>query len=200
MKPVIDYYFDFISPFAYLAWQKLPGLAERYGHDVACHVVDLAALKLLAGNTGPTNRSIPLKTRYLQFDKKRWAERYGVAIVNPASWDSSLVNMGFLFAADHGAGYRYLDVCWKRVWGEGGDMGADAFLERLAQELGWDAVQFLSFVRGEEAERRYREVTRAAHEAKVFGVPTMIAGEDMWWGNDRLEFLEEHLSRQGGRR
>ena len=66
----------------------------------------------------------------------------------------------------------------------------------LADLLGWDAGEFLAFTESADAEARYRASTAAAHQRGVFGVPTMLIGEEMWWGNDRLEFLEEFLAAQ----
>jgi 2-hydroxychromene-2-carboxylate isomerase len=193
MTRVIDYWFDFVSPFAYLAWQKLPALAQRHDCDLRPHVTDLAALKLLAGNTGPSNRAIPNKTRYLQFDKKRWAARYRAPIVNPQSFDSARANRGFFYAEDKNRAADYLDACWRRIWGEGGDPTSDALLADVASALHWSASEFLAFTTSQTAQARYETATREAHEHKVFGVPTMIVAGEMYWGNDRLDFLEEHL-------
>ncbi|HUB95353.1 MAG TPA: 2-hydroxychromene-2-carboxylate isomerase [Stellaceae bacterium] len=193
MSRVIDFYFDFISPFSYLAYQRLPQLAAQYGHEVTCRVIDLAEAKRLAGNTGPTTREQPLKRRYSQMDKDRWAARYGVPIVNPKSYDPDRLNKGTFFADDHGATHRYVGFAWRLVWGEGGDMADEALLRRAARHCGWSEDEFLAFTLSSEAEARYRAATRAAHEKGVFGVPTMMIGDEMWWGNDRLEFLEAFL-------
>jgi 2-hydroxychromene-2-carboxylate isomerase len=197
MKGVIDYYFDFVSPFSYLAWQRLPSLAERHARGLHAHVVDLAALKLLSGNTGPSNRAIPNKTRYFQFDKKRWAARYGVPIINPQSFDCSRVNRGFLFAQDEGRRRDYVDMGWRKIWGEGGDPTTDELLSDIARALRWSAKEFLTFVDSSTACEQYDAATRAAHARKVFGVPTMIVDDEMFWGNDRLDFMEEYLTASG---
>src|SRR3954468_1245030 len=97
---MIDFYFDFISPFSYLAHQRLPQLAARYGYSLHYHVADLAALKRLCGNTAPRMVDMPLKLEYSRIDQRRWAERYGVPITPPAgSHDSSWVNRGGFFSA-----------------------------------------------------------------------------------------------------
>ena len=64
MADTIDFYFDFLSPFSYLAHQKIPGLAADYGRDLVYHPVDLDVLKLKGENTGPSTRQMPLKYHY----------------------------------------------------------------------------------------------------------------------------------------
>lgn len=193
MAGTIDFYFDFISPFSYLAYQRLPGLAARFGLGVTCHVLNLAEAKLLGGNTGPTSRDQPLKRRYNQKDKERWARRYGVPIENPASYGPDRLNKGKFYADDQGATHAYIAYAWRRVWGEGGDMAGEEILRDTARHCGWDVEAFLAFTRSRAADDRYEAATLAAHQRGVFGVPTMMVGDEMWWGNDRLDFLEEFL-------
>jgi 2-hydroxychromene-2-carboxylate isomerase len=195
----IEFYFDFISPFSYLASQRLPALAARFGCDVAPKVINLAQAKLLAGNTGPTSREQPLKRRYNQKDKERWARRYGVPIENPKSYGPDRLNKGVFFAEDHAAREPYIADVWRRVWGEGGDMAGDAILRDAARARGWNEREFMAYVASREADARYEAATRAAHARGVFGVPTMMIGDEMWWGNDRLDFLEDDLAARGAR-
>jgi 2-hydroxychromene-2-carboxylate isomerase len=194
MSGTIDFYFDFISPFSYLAHCRLPDIARRHGRAIAYHVVDLAAVKLAAGNTGPTTREMPLKHAYSGADMQRWAARLGVPIKRPSGYGSDRLNKGVFLAADRGATGRYVTAAWRRVWGAGGDMTDAALMRDVAAELGWDEAEFLAFTQSPEAESRYRRATREAHARGVFGVPTMMIGDDMWWGNDRLEFLEQFLA------
>ena len=196
MERTIDFYFDFISPFSYFAFHRVPALASRHGYRVAWHVIDLAETKRLAGNTGPTSREQPLKRRYNQHDKDRWAARYGIPIVNPTTYGPDRLNKGKYFADDRGATEAYLACAWRKVWGEGGDMAGDAILRDAARQCGWNEETFLAFTQSPEADERYRQGTRAAHERGVFGVPTMMVGDAMWWGNDRLDFLAEFLEEQ----
>lgn len=194
MDITIDFYFDFISPFSYLAYQRLPSLAALYRHEVRCQVINLATVKLLAGNTGPSSRDQPLKRRYNQADKTRWADHYGVPIKNPRSYNPDRVNRGFFFTLDRGQPHDYLTHAWRRIWGEGGDMSSEGLLAEVAQQCGWDAPEFLAFTLSPDSEQRYHAASLAAHHRGVFGVPTMMIGEEMWWGNDRLDFLAAILA------
>lgn len=196
MSGVIDVYFDFMSPFAYLAHQKLPGLAKRFGHTLNYHPIDLPAAKLAAGNTGPPNVKVPVKIRYLKTDLDRWAEAYDVPLSFPGSLDTATLNKGFFYALDHDRWMDYVTRTWRRVWGEGGDPADEKLQEDIARELGWDTEEFLSFCCSEPAAARYEQSNQAAQARGVFGAPIMMIGDDMWWGNDRLEFLEQYLSQK----
>jgi 2-hydroxychromene-2-carboxylate isomerase len=203
MSRSIEFYFDFISPYSYLAHERVPELAARHGYTLDYRVADLAGLKQLAGNTAPRVTTMPLKLRYSRVDQKRWADRYGVPIKPPeGSHDSSWLNRGALFAADRGQSSDYVNNVWTKMRRDGRDLVDEAMWREVAKELGWAADEFVTFVRSNDALARYKAATQQAHERGVFGVPTMLIGEEMWWGNDRLDFLEEHLkaAKDNGRR
>jgi 2-hydroxychromene-2-carboxylate isomerase len=191
---VLDFYFDFMSPFAYLAHTRLPALAAKYGVQIAYHPIDLPAAKLAAGNTAPPNVSIPVKLRYLVTDMQRWAKRYGVPLTFPKTLKSERLNIGLYFAADRGQAQDYVDAAWLPTWGQGGDMDDEGLIRGVARSMQWDAQEFIDFVGSQQARERYARGNRDAQARGVFGAPTMMLGEQMWWGNDRLEFLEEHLA------
>ncbi len=193
-RGTIDFYFDFISPFSYLAHQRLPALASRYGYDVAYHVADLAALKRMAGNTAPRMVDMPLKLDYSRIDQKRWAERYGVPITPPSgSHDSSWLNRGAFYAIEKKQVAEYVTAVWVRMRRDGRDLAEEITWREVAEDLGWNADEFVTFIRSEASQKEYQNASQDAHDRGVFGVPTMLIGKEMWWGNDRLDFLEEFL-------
>ena len=194
MADTIDFYFDFLSPFSYLAHQKIPRLAADYGRDLVYHPVDLDVLKLKGENTGPSTRQMPLKYHYSGMDLQRWAARYGVRITRPKGHGPARLNRGAFFAQDSGRIGDYVEAAWRRVWRDGGDMGDEGLIGDVAGELGWDVAAFLAFTESSEADARLTDSTQAAHQRGAFGVPTFMIGDDMWWGNDRLDFVEEFLA------
>lgn len=192
----IDYYFDFWSPYAYLASERLAKIADKHGCTIDYHPIDLTRAKLEAGNTGPPNLQIPPKIRYLMTDLKRWAAIYGLPFGPiPKGKDTKRINIGALLAQDRGVARDYLREGYALVWGQGGDPGSDELLTSLADKLGWHAGEFLTWVASPEAEARYESTFEEAVSRGVFGVPIMIVGDEMWWGNDRLDFLEQFLAR-----
>ncbi len=182
-----------MSPFAYLAFHKVPALCRQYGLEFRPHVVNLPQLKLMAGNTSPPNVTLPLKIRYLTKDLSRWAEEYGVPLIFPMSLASEKLNKGFLYASGKSEGEAFIRAAWDRVWGQGADPADPALLDELAGRFGWSAEALSAWVLSDDATDAYGASTQAAHDAGVFGTPTMIVGEQMWWGNDRLTFMETSL-------
>ena len=191
----IDFYFDFLSPYAYLAHSQLPDLADKYGYGVSYKPIDLNAAKLAARNTGPSTAQMPPKLRYAMADLTRWSKRYGIpfafARVPPVT---ARINKGTLFAIERGQAREYVRKAWLATFGSGGDFNSDELLRDVARQMGWSPEEFLAFISSDAAGRLYETGNKAAQERGVFGVPTMMVGEEMWWGNDRLDFLEDYLA------
>jgi len=198
MSKVIDFYFDFMSPFAYLAHHHLLLRQAEFGYQLAYHPLDLSYVKVKAGNTGPSNRSIPAKIKYLMADLDRWAKRYGIPLTVPATHDSKLANIGVLVATERGVATEFALAVWKRTWGAGGDFASIPLLRDVAHSLDWNADEFEALLHSPILEQRYQASSDRALEQGVFGVPTMIVDGLMWWGNDRLFMLEEYLAKSKG--
>ena len=190
----IEFYFDFMSPFAYLAHRPLCALADRYHRQIIYKPIDLPAAKIAAGNTGPSNREVPVKLRYLLEDINRWAARYKLPVNFPASLNSARMNVGTFVAVERNQARQYVDMGFSLGWGEGADIGSDTTLSTLAERMDWPVSEFLQTLSKPEEKAHFTASNNEAHERGVFGVPTMLIGEHMWWGNDRLDFLEEFLA------
>ena len=193
VKPAIKFYFDFLSPYAYLAHHRLTKLAEEYGYTLDYRPIDLALAKQLVGNTGPSSREIPIKHKYLREDLARWARLYDIPFSPPAGYGSDRLNAGAFFALDRNAAAFYVHAAWPLIWGEGGAMNDDALLTNVAKQMRWDPDEFLAYVSGAEVASRLQISTENATQSGVFGVPMMCIDNYMWWGNDRLHFLEDYL-------
>lgn len=194
MSTTIDFYFDFLSPFAYLARFRLAQIAERHECMIAWHAIDLAQTKLAAGNTGPGNRDMPVKLNYMNTDLARWAAEYGVPFSWVGNYASRQMNIGALYAREREVEAQYVRDAFHAGWGTGGRLDDRAVLAGLAHGLGWDPQHFLRHLDSPAAAIAYDAETAAAIARGVFGVPSMIVGEDLWWGNDRLFMLERHLA------
>jgi len=191
---VIDFYLDFISPYVYLARGRLIDIASRQGCGIAYHPVAIMSLREQVGSTGPSNSQIPAKMAYFAKDYRRWAEYYGLPIAETlAGFDTGELNRGLLLAVDRGEADLYAQLASDCVWRDGKDPAAAASLASIEAEMGWEAGILSDFASSPEAQARYDAETKAASECGVFGVPSFIIGDEMWWGNDRLDFLECHL-------
>ncbi|MHA3791138.1 DsbA family protein [Rhizorhabdus wittichii] len=191
----VDYYFDFMSPYAYLAGTQLPRLIERYQGRVRFvgHSFDMWAARLAAGNTGPSNREIPAKSAVLMADVARWARRYGVPIVPPKGFDTVMLNRAFYVARDQGKEVGFMTGVYARLWGAGGDPADPAMLLDAAQDAGLDPEQAARDAGSAAIAARYDQENREAQARGIFGAPMFVAGDQTYWGNDRIAWLEEQL-------
>ena len=198
----IEFYFDFVSPFAYLAFQQIGGIADRHDRMVCYRAIDLAVVKKAAGNTGPSNRDMPIKYTYLKSDLARWAALYGVPLVFPdpatapaiGARDTRLAHHGVAFAERYGKAHDYIASFWRRSWGTGRYVGDADVIAGAVRDAGLDGDAFDGYVMSNEAAAAYADTIEDACSRGVFGVPTMFCDGEVWWGNDRLEMLDRFLS------
>jgi 2-hydroxychromene-2-carboxylate isomerase len=190
----IRFYFDYVSHNAYLAFTQLDRISLRHGRGFELCPVLFAGLLNRHGQLGPAE--VPPKARWMMLDVVRKARRFGVPLAPPAShpWNPllSLRVSHAPLAPEERA--RLVGTVFKAAWAESVDVASERELGRALRSAGFDADGLLAFARGDEAKRRLRETTDAALDEGVFGVPTCIADERLFWGFDDLAHLELHLS------
>ncbi len=195
MTAQIGFYFDMVSPFSYLAHLKLPALAARYGYALAYHPMEIAAAKTAAGNYGPPNREVPAKMKVLVQDLGRWAARYQAPLVLPKNFDCGRWNIAALFAcSQEDKVASFVSEAWARIYGRGIDPTDNTELRAAATASGLDADAMTAYADSARGRADFSAACNAAHGRGVFGAPVMIIGDQLWWGNDRLDFLEEYLA------
>lgn len=192
-KLEIDFYFDFLSPFSYLANHRINEISAKLDAKVIYHAIDLGQAKIAIGNIGPANRNLPIKLAYLGKDLQRWARLYGLPLKFVANFNTRQLNIGMFFAAREGHVAEYVRLVFHRTWGMGAAPDDEGVLRSIAAEMGWNAEKFLNFVGSDEGARTFQDSTNDAIARHIFGVPTMMVGDEMWWGNDRLSFMETFL-------
>lgn len=192
----IDFHFDFISPYSYLANAVLPPLAARHAASIRYRPLQLRELMQLVGNR-PTTIECRSKGLYAMADVGRWASRYRVKFTPSPYWqgiDFGELGRGALAAIDQGRGAAYIDAVWAALYGEGLNLGEQPLLLRVLEQAGFDGAGLLRQAGTADYAARLREDTARAAEKGVFGSPTLFLGEQMFFGNDRLDFLEEALA------
>jgi 2-hydroxychromene-2-carboxylate isomerase len=194
MSQTIDFYFDFMSPFAYLARPRLVEIAGKSDWKIDYRAIELKRAKLAAGNDGPSNQAIPAKLAYMVTDLKRWAERYGIPFNPITGQDSARMNIGTFFAIDHDQADAYVAEGFRLGYVEGSDLNDDSVSIALGDAMGFKIDEFMAFLDNPAGRERYEACNLESHARGVFGVPTMMIGDEMWWGNDRLDFLENFLA------
>jgi 2-hydroxychromene-2-carboxylate isomerase len=190
----LDFYFDFISPFSYLAQVKLPDIARRHDCLIDYRPIEIPEAKIAAGNYGPSNREVIPKIKVMIADLQRWAARYRVPLIFPASFACSDWNCATVYARAQNKADRFTTAAFNRIWGRGIDPRERSELRECAKEADLDADAVIAFVESPLGQTEYRRIRSEAYRRGVFGAPLMFVDEQIFWGNDRLDFLEDYLS------
>lgn len=196
MPATIDFLFDFGSPNGYLAWKVLPGIAERTGAKVNIVPVLLGGLFKLTNNRSPVEAYAGIKNKlaYEGLETKRFVARHGLSAYrsNPHFPVNTLLIMRGLVAARRmGVGDRYLEAVVSAMWEQGLKMDDPAIVRDVLGKAGLDADAILAATQEPEVKAELMANTEAAAARGAFGVPTFFVGEEMFFGKDRLEQVEE---------
>lgn len=188
----VDFYFDFQSPWAYLASTRIERLCAEHATPLNWWPVELDRVKELVGReTVPYD---PVTMQYVAVDVQRWAHRYGVPVSMPVRVPTTPVLRGCFLARDAGCAVPYIHRVFRAYWGDGEDLSDETVIRAIAADCGLEAdVLFRAFA-GEDTADRLDANNRAAADRGVFGVPMIFVDEAMFWGNDRLDFVAEALA------
>ncbi|MEM1267078.1 MAG: 2-hydroxychromene-2-carboxylate isomerase [Pseudomonadota bacterium] len=192
----IDYYFTPLSPFTYLAGLRLEEVAKARGAEIAYKPFNLAVLGKETGFTPPPQRH-PSRQAYRLQELTRIAAEVDLPInLQPAHWPTNPVpaSVAIIAAVEAGGGdvgalvHGLMGACWA----EEKDIAEDAVLAACLEAAGFDGkLAGTGMLSGVETLERY---TNEALEAGVFGSPTYVVGEAVFWGQDRIDALDRHLA------
>ena len=193
--PLVVFYFDLISPYAWLAAPALERI-EAAGARVQCQPVLFAGLLNAHGTSGPAE--IAVKRRYMFRDVMRQAALLGLPFAGPPAQPfNPLLALRMCSAvtdeAPRRALMRALMAC---CWQEGGDITEPATVARVADACGQDGAALLTAAGEQRVKLQLAAATTEAIAADVFGVPTFCLGDELFWGGDRIDALLARLAGQ----
>jgi len=189
----LRFFFDYVSPYAYLAWTQLPALAARHGRTVELVPVLFAGVLNALGTTGPAE--MPNKRFYIYKHTKRIAHELGVPFVMPAAHPFNPLPALRMTAAvkDAEVRARLATALFSAVWGGGGGLMEPERLVSPAYSAGLDATELLVAAQTPEVKEQVRRNTEELLALEGFGVPTIVADGELFWGVDSLGHLERFL-------
>jgi 2-hydroxychromene-2-carboxylate isomerase len=194
MTKSVDFYFDVGSPTAYLAHNRLKQLKLEYGCSVIYHPVLLGGLFKASGNSSPV--TVPAKGRYMMMeDLPRFAKLYNVPLNTNPHFPINTLNLmrGAVSALNEAYFDTYIDTIFNSIWVESRNMGdIDTVIEVLS-DAGLDAESILDATQNPEVKQQLISNTEQAVERGLFGAPTMFVDGEMFFGQDRLQFVEAAL-------
>jgi 2-hydroxychromene-2-carboxylate isomerase len=198
MKHALEFYFDVGSPAAYLAWTQVPKIAKEVGCEVEYRPFLLGGVFQATGNRSPME--VPAKAQYMQDDLPRFARRYGVAYAhNPHFPINTLTLMRMALGLQLREPARmvpFVDAVYRALWADGKDMNDPATVGAVLQKAGFDPEKLLALASDPAVKDDLKAVTQEAVQRGVFGAPTFFVGQEMFWGQDRLDFVKEALEKQ----
>lgn len=192
----IDYFFSPMSPFTYLAGMGLENIAAKHGADIAYKPFAIGKIFELVGTPAVKDRH-PFKISYRLQELKRISKRAGLPInLQPMYWPTNPVpSMSAVIAAQESGGGdvgALTHALMRACWAEEKDIAEDAVVSACLEAHGFDGglVNSAMLSGSETIERN----TQEAIDRGVFGSPTYIVGKEVFWGQDRLDYLDDELA------
>lgn len=197
MSKIVDYYFSPVSPWAYLGHERFLAIAARAGASVRPRPVDY-------GRIFPVSGGLPLKQRpaqrqaYRMMELKRWRDFLGLPLIlEPKFFPVNADPACLMLTAALGRGVeptlQLAGAMMRAVWAEERNLADPDTLLALADACGLDGPALAQAARSEATAAAYAKHTDEAIERKVFGAPTYVLDGELFWGQDRLDFLERAL-------
>jgi 2-hydroxychromene-2-carboxylate isomerase len=192
----VEFFFDFGSPASYLAWTQLPELCAATDAMLIYRPMLLGGVFQATGNASPV--TVPAKGKYMLLDLQRFADRYGVPLrFSPHFPINTLVLMRGALGVqmrDPGRFEGYVSAMFRAMWVEGRNMGDPAIVAESLTRAGFDPESLFGLTADPAVKDALKASTGEAVRRGAFGAPTMFVGDQMFFGQDRLDFLRACLA------
>tara|TARA_A100001011_G_scaffold43635_1_gene40987 strand:+ start:443 stop:1027 length:585 start_codon:yes stop_codon:yes gene_type:complete len=194
MTKSIDFYFDFISPYSYLAHHKLKDLNESNQINIIYKPILLGGLHNLGGITAPAFNERKLKNMKndcnLIANKNKinfkWNENFPI---------NSLYLMRGYLAIDNKSKEKFFDVCFNAYWRENVDISIKENIIKILDTCSINKINFFKDINDQKIKDELKDLTNLAFKKDIFGAPTFVVNNKIFWGQDRLNYvLDEYNS------
>jgi len=197
MTKTVEFFFDFASATSYLAYTQLPKIAAAHNAEIIWRPMLLGAVFKATGNVSPV--TVAAKGRWMFGDLQLWGKRYGVPFtptphfpVNSLTALRGAVAMQMRMPQEF---LRYVDLMFKAIWEAHCDFNQQDVIAAVLRKAGFDIDRMLAMVSDPAVKQQLKTNTDEAIARGVFGAPTFFVGDQMFFGQDRLEFAAEALDR-----
>ena len=194
MTKSIDFYFDFISPYSYLGYKKLNLLNQNNQININYKPILLGGLHNLGGITAPAFNERKMKNmkndceliavkNNIQF---KWNTKFPI--------NSLYLMRGYLIIKDD-LKKKYFDVCFDAYWKNNIDIADEKNIDSILETVGQDKIEFIDGIKNTKTKEKLKRETNNAFEIDIFGAPTFVVNNKIFWGQDRLNFaIDEYNS------
>ena len=191
MTNKIDFYFDFISPYTFLAHKKITKLNKR--NDFNYKPILLGGLHNLGGITAPAFNERKMKN--MKNDCEIIAQKNEIDFVWNANFpiNSLYLMRGFIFISDDQKD-RFIDICFDYYWEKNKDISKKDVIKMILGECNIDENLFSDGINNQKIKDELKNLTSDAFAKDVFGAPTFVINNKLFWGQDRLDYALEELN------
>ena len=193
MSNYVDFYFDIISPYSYIAHKKIQKIKKKHIITFNYKPVLLGGLHNLAGISAPAFNKYKMKN--MQSDCQLVAKKNNIFF----KWNlkfpiNSLSIMRGYLTINESQKEEYLNIFFDAYWKDNLDLSSESELSKLLKILNIDSEIFFEKIKYQSIKDNLKELTSDAFKKEVFGAPTFIVNKKIFWGQDRLEYALEELS------
>lgn len=196
MTQTLEFFFDLGSPATYLAWTQLPALCQATGATLVYRPMLLGGVFQATGNASPA--TVPAKGRYMLTDLQRHARRYGAPFVFNRHFPINTLGlmrgaMGYLTKQPEDFP-RYLDAMFRALWVENRNLADPTVVAEVLLQSGLNPEPFETMLQDDEIKNTLKANTDEAIQRGVFGAPSFFVEGELFFGQDRLEFVRQALT------
>ncbi|MCR5880511.1 2-hydroxychromene-2-carboxylate isomerase [Phenylobacterium sp. J367] len=194
MGKTVEFLFDFGSPASYLAWKALPDVAARTGAEIDYRPVLLGGVFKATGNASPA--TIAVKGAWMNADLARWAAKRGTPFTRNPHFPINTLHLmrGAVGLRDDPRFLAYVDAVFDAMWNDPKNLGDPAEMGPVLARAGVSGEEFMAFQADEDVKARLKADTEAAVARGMFGAPTFFVEGELYFGQDRLDFVEAALA------
>ena len=184
-----DFYFDFASPYTFIAHKEIRKIEKENPVTIKYMPVLLGGLLKAAGIK--PNADFPIKAKYMIRDCKLWAEKYNINFKFNNYFPIKTLNLMrcVLVAEKKKFEKNFINKVFDAIWKDGLNLNDDAIVEKLLKNLDINPKNFLNEADNQEVKNDLKKRTDDAYNKGIFGTPTFIINNKMFWGQDRLDFV-----------
>ena len=201
MTEPLEFFFDFSSPYGYLASERIEPIAAKHGRDVMWRPILLGVIFKRTG--GAPLIEAPLKGEYSFMDFERSAREHGIAFAKPSAFPIGAIAAKRAVVhvrEDDSLADRTADLVhalYRAYYVDDVDLAAPEVVLDVAAGIGLDRAALAEAIGSPEVKAALRDDVEAALARGVFGSPTVALGDELFWGNDRLDMVDRWLERGG---
>ena len=190
-----DFYFDFVSPYSFLAHKEIRKIEIKEGVKIRYNPVLLGGLHNLHGIKAPA--FIPAKAKHMIKDCKLIAEKNNIKFKFNYYFPIRTLNLmrGVLVAEEDNIKSYYIDSIFNTIWQDGLNMNDEIIIEKVLKNLSVNPKTFVLRVNSSSIKDSLRNKTSEAYSKGIFGAPTFVANNKIFWGQDRIEFALKESSK-----